>query len=362
MAGFACYFNDQGIEHTLIESGDNDYIGYYGDDKVSYTGFTEDLYFTATASSGCTFKCWVYRTGSDESSANTAAVRATTKNPFIYTGDEFIVIRAESNEHGTYDGEYDEDISGGGGDEELGVVLDVWSDDPSPGYIYFEMDNLSAKFTSANYYCAGLSTVDILPGDTYLAPEYDLGCIIATSSVPMAEYPYCAMGTLQAPPGTYLVYGYVRSTDIDNRRYWPAGDPAEVTITEAGALIPWDWNASRKTIAAYEAVTNHGPIEDFSYDIWNNLVTRIMEARSFAGVGMWDMADGTYLSYDDTLMYSRDKELTAKRFNSMKYNLGSEYSTGIKDVSPGDPVKGAYFTTIAEKLNEWIEILLSATE
>ena len=38
----------------------------------------------------------------------------------------------------------------------------------------------------------------------------------------------------------------------------------------------------------------------------------------------------------------------------MKYNLGRNYSTGIADVEPGDPVLGSYFIKITDKLNDWI--------
>lgn len=53
-------------------------------------------------------------------------------------------------------------------------------------------------------------------------------------------------------------------------------------------------------------------------------------------------------------MTSSDKTLTAARFNSVRYNIGAHYSTGISEVASGDPVLGSYFTTLTTKLNEWI--------
>ena len=122
----------------------------------------------------------------------------------------------------------------------------------------------------------------------------------------------------------------------------------------------WSWTSSNgsasrsQTVAAYSAITSRGPISDFSYLVWNDLCAKIATAREFSGTNAWEQANGTLIPYDDVLMNSSDKVLTADRFNAMRYNLGSNYSTGIGTVYPGDPVFGEYFITITEKLNEWI--------
>lgn len=67
--------------------------------------------------------------------------------------------------------------------------------------------------------------------------------------------------------------------------------------------------------------------------------------------------DSQYASYSSTRMSSSDKALTARRFNSLRYNIGSYYPTGINEVSRGDTVYGWYFITITNSLNMWISSL-----
>lgn len=55
--------------------------------------------------------------------------------------------------------------------------------------------------------------------------------------------------------------------------------------------------------------------------------------------------------YDNTKMSSSDKTLTAKRFNSLRYNIGVHQSTGINEVKTGDKVYGSYFITMMNVLN-----------
>lgn len=143
-----------------------------------------------------------------------------------------------------------------------------------------------------------------------------------------------------SPNGSYTVYV----------KKYTGGSSSNISL--------WSWKASNgsasidQTVLAHEALTGHGPISDFSYKVWNDLVDKIYEAQ-----GYW-MTDGTGgLTYNNTRMSSTDKTLTANRFNSMKYNLGRNYSTGIADVESGDPVLGSYFITITNKLNAWIETL-----
>ena len=77
---------------------------------------------------------------------------------------------------------------------------------------------------------------------------------------------------------------------------------------------------------------------------------KVMEVLDAIG----DSWNNHYASYNSTRMTSSNKTLTAARFNSLRYQIGSHESTEINEVSAGDTVYGWYFTTLANKLNSWI--------
>lgn len=127
----------------------------------------------------------------------------------------------------------------------------------------------------------------------------------------------------------------------------------EISITK------WSWSASNgnasasQTSAAYSAVVNKTAVTNFSYLVWNDLCDKVKEILD-ATSGSWD---STYATYANTKMSSNDKILTATKFNSLRYNIGSHYSTGIYDVSANDDVLGSYFTTLVSCINGWIDTL-----
>lgn len=126
--------------------------------------------------------------------------------------------------------------------------------------------------------------------------------------------------------------------------------------TDESAVEPWSWTSSNgsasssQTRAAYSAVRNQGSLNNFSYLVWNDMVDKVKEVLDATG-NSWN---SKYASYSATRMSASDKALTAKRFNSLQYNIGTHYSTGIYDVSKGDTVYGDYFITLADCLNGWI--------
>lgn len=162
-------------------------------------------------------------------------------------------------------------------------------------------------------------------------------------------------------PGTLYEFNYIvnftSDTGVTNDY---SGGYAEQETNARSKVERWTWTASNgsastaQTKAAYSAVTGHGSTTDFSYRVWNDLVNKVNEAAVAAG-GSWSVPGSKYLSLEETLMSANDKVLTAKRFNSLKVNIGSHVSTGIQDVSPGDTVLGSYFITLADKLNQWID-------
>ena len=122
-------------------------------------------------------------------------------------------------------------------------------------------------------------------------------------------------------------------------------------------IDPWSWSSSNgfataaQTAAAYNAITNNGFVSDFSYVVWNDMVSKANNVLS-ASSGSWN---SKYATYSDTLINAADKTLTATKFNSLRYNIGLRASTGISEVSTGDTVYGSYFIILANSLNSWID-------
>lgn len=107
MSSFLAYFNDERIALTSIyaSSEGETYEGEYGDDALEKTGFSGSLRFTAEAAEGYEFYRWVYRVGTDQASSATATVQYSTSNPFTYSGDGYITIRAEGTDSGSSGGD-----------------------------------------------------------------------------------------------------------------------------------------------------------------------------------------------------------------------------------------------------------------
>ena len=130
-----------------------------------------------------------------------------------------------------------------------------------------------------------------------------------------------------------------------------------MTNGQKANINPWSWSSSNgsataaQTAAAYRAITNNGFVSDFSYVVWNDMVSKVNNVLS-ASSGSWN---SKYATYSETLIHSSDRTLTAEKFNSLRYNIGLGASTGIAEVSSGDTVYGSYFITIANALNTWID-------
>lgn len=164
------------------------------------------------------------------------------------------------------------------------------------------------------------------------------------------------------PGGVLRCYGFGKSKE---GIYYPAGGQ-ECSVIRWDWPDPappkpdlWTWSASNGTATAVQtkeahtAVAYNGATTDFSHNVWNDLVAKINEVTVAVGKS-WDDSYGAYAA---TLMSTSDMELTAKRFNAARYNVGRSFSTGIAEVSKGDAVLGRYFTILTNKLNEWIMAL-----
>uniref|UniRef100_UPI0025D13408 hypothetical protein n=1 Tax=Pseudobutyrivibrio sp. TaxID=2014367 RepID=UPI0025D13408 len=160
--------------------------------------------------------------------------------------------------------------------------------------------------------------------------------------------------------GTYQVRAFIvnSSGNVSGTSDWLTIEVPEVSVE------PWSWTASNgnatstQTRNAYNAISNRGLLTDFSYLVWNDLVDKTKEAIEAHG-GSWYTSGGgkTYLSYANTKMTTSNKNMTAARFNALRFNIGSRISTGITDRTTGDIINGSYFITLAQKLNDYIATL-----
>lgn len=191
----------------------------------------------------------------------------------------------------------------------------------------------STLYKTATYYESGLT-----PGLNYTPsahmPYYD-SSIYTTYRITYQGSNYTT-GTIICPEWNFTVYYYF---------YGPA------------LVSKWSWSASNgsatasQTSAAYSAVNNKGKTSAFSYLVWNDMVDKVKAILDAIGES-WN---SSFASYSNTRMSSSDKNMTAVRFNSLRYNIGLRYSTGITTRSKGDVIYGSYFITLASCINGWID-------
>ena len=117
--------------------------------------------------------------------------------------------------------------------------------------------------------------------------------------------------------------------------------------TQAAPPSAWSWTSAETT-----AFNNHGAFDELTAARWNAFVDKINEVCAAAG--------SSWLTNYSTVAGAKASSggaLTANKFNSVKFNIGSRISTGIADVSAGSTVYGSYFITLENKLNSWIATL-----
>lgn len=169
------------------------------------------------------------------------------------------------------------------------------------------------------------------------------------------------------PKITGYNYSYVSLTKTE-----PYDKRTEYTITQNSDLYTkfyvyydkiesliakWSWLKSNGTASdnltqtAYDAISNKLSILNFNYLVWNDMVDKVSEILKEKNLS-WS---SKYATLAATIMSEDDKVLTAARFNSLRFNIGSHYSTGINEVQPGDDVFGSYFIILGEKINAWID-------
>ena len=142
--------------------------------------------------------------------------------------------------------------------------------------------------------------------------------------------------------------------------------PSNVTIEldfaefDEPTVEKWSWSraqggaAKAQVVAAYNAVNGKGATTDFHHNVWNAMVDKVKEILDYLGEDWNEYYD---VDYAGTKITETPYELTAQKFNSLRYNIGFHYSTGIDEVESGDDVLGWYFTRLTDRINAWIDTL-----
>lgn len=168
-------------------------------------------------------------------------------------------------------------------------------------------------------------------------------------------------------PGTFYSWeatlGYVEQGEIEWTKVTDSGSfyTEETTVP----IDYWSWESSNgsatnlQTRTAYNILRGTQPADNFSHNVWNDLVDKVMELRTARHDGTWDRRGGLYLYQYECYVLSGDT-LSAAIYNSVKYNASSipgGVGSGIADVDAGDELTGYHIIRLAQTINENIDAL-----
>ena len=187
--------------------------------------------------------------------------------------------------------------------------------------------------------------IQYVSGNSYYEIAYRPSTTSTATFVKMQRTSSFSYDLTGLAPGTAYVVNVAYSTYDGGYTFMGS---QTITMPKQGTVTHWTW-----TPAEREAFTNHGSCRVIAYTRWNELCEKVVEIHTAHGsTGTWN---SHYLSLNDTKMTAYDKTLTAARFNSLRYNIGTHYSTGIQEVSTGDIVMGEYFIKLETSINGWID-------
>lgn len=123
----------------------------------------------------------------------------------------------------------------------------------------------------------------------------------------------------------------------------------------------WSWNESNgsatasETKQAYNVLMGTVTCDNFSHKVWNDMVDKVNEFREASGTN-WD-SNYTGVTVNGCKVVAGET-LSAKKYNALKYNVGSLSGTGIKDVVANETkLTGYMIYHIMEAMNEGIDNL-----
>lgn len=150
-----------------------------------------------------------------------------------------------------------------------------------------------------------------------------------------------------------------------------------ITITDSERPENWNWEIGTNSDKdkAYKALRNKGYITDFTADTWNDLIDKVLKFVEYKKYSSYQIGESKYgFSSTATLpqllaaakMTNSDKEMTARRFNLVRYCIGNinPFGTGTNsikthaddndgrwDMNPGEEILGDYFLDLVTYLN-----------
>lgn len=233
-----------------------------------------------------------------------------------------------------------------------------------PGGFYWQITGLSSPFHPDHYLYAGIATTPV--GDNhYEEPQSRISRVRSWSDNKKKStnenWVSCAPGDFNfefVGAKTIRVYGWAQTTGFD-QQYWEAGE-ATVTLTTSLSVEPWSWEKSNgsadktDTSRAYQILLGKQPVSaGFSHEVWNDLVDKVAEVRSELGLGWYTKTD-VYVSAEECKVEPGDT-LSAKIYNSVRYQVGSYRGTNITDRVEGGEILGRHITHMVDVLNDIIE-------
>lgn len=355
------YGNDVGILKTTVERYEwstHNLVAKkeveYGD-TVTLTAFEDEYVFIeCTLASGYDFDCWAYRLGSINPDED---AEISYRYPFEYYDTQNLYIRATSYKIDTpEDDTWNTEIS-----------YFQWPVDStgsstfnlSPGTLRVYGVEFSKNGIATFHVESSMDTIGWLTlgtGDDY----YNPGASEPHNSLVMDDDSYDGNDfqfTHEVSAGiTYYVW--IRGAN------WDTSGSGRFVVENASTSVPiWTWYYSNgsatdvETRDSYEALKTGTPTTDFSYKVWNDIVSKVSAILDYQDDG-WDR---TYATLTNTKMSTSDKKLTAVRYNSVVKNIdwfikntGHSNGTGIPFVDPGDVVFCSHITQLTDEINRWI--------
>lgn len=238
-------------------------------------------------------------------------------------------------------------IGGGGGTG--GASLSISEISFSDGGSFKAIINgLSKPFNSSYYKSASLTKVD--NGSTATSLSDVIYSITAPSS---NNENYIVITVSNVGYGNFNIYAYCQTN-----KYYLAGSKAILIPTKP---LPWNWSSMVQT-----AIDNKGEFQTLRTYEWNDFIETIREFAKYKKINGTTITAtqqsqnnliemGADATINELLMETKSSSakniLTAKKFNTIRYIIGSMYSTGLKTMSSGEKVMGSYLNALKNSLN-----------
>ncbi len=187
--------------------------------------------------------------------------------------------------------------------------------------------------------------------------------------------------TKRLDAGRYYIYITAKYKEYPYTRLesGPYVFTVEEPLTPTIELWSWELGSGSNRDLAYQALIGKKETTHLSHLVWNDFIDKILEFLNYTGTAQTSIGSSVYgydaeASYGELLnsakMSVSDRYMTAKRFNIVRYCIGSsanatfddgnnsiathQANTGSWDMKKGEPVIGQYFLDLAAYANKII--------